>query len=86
MNERLKELRKCLGVNQEEFSTKIGVTRSAISRLEARTQDITLQAEREKRETTEFIEILKTMSESERQQIKGVMIGIQLSKGTVRTA
>lgn len=49
--------------------------------LEARTQDITLQAEREKRETTEFIEILKTMSESERQQIKGVMIGIQLSKG-----
>lgn len=51
--------------------------------LEARTQDITLQAERE---TTEFIEILKTMSESERQQIKGVMIGIQLSKGTVRTA
>lgn len=54
--------------------------------LEARTQDITLQAEREKRETTEFIEILKTMSESERQQIKGVMIGIQLSKSTVRTA
>ena len=53
--------------------------------LEARTQDITLQAEREKRETTEFIEILKTMSESERQQIKGVMIGIQLSKGTVRS-
>lgn len=26
----------------------------------------TLQAEREKRETTEFIEILKTMSESEK--------------------
>ena len=54
--------------------------------LEARTQDITLQAEREKRETTEFIEILKTMSETERQQIKGGMIGIQLSKGTVKTA
>lgn len=54
--------------------------------LGARTQDITLQAEREKRETTEFIEILKTMSESERQQIKGVMIGIQLSKDTVKTA
>ena len=35
MNERLKELRKCLGVNQEEFSAKIGVTRSAISRLES---------------------------------------------------
>lgn len=51
-----------------------------------RTQDITLQAEREKREATEFIEILKTMSESERQQVKGVMIGIQLSKGAIRTA
>lgn len=40
----------------------------------------TLQAEREKRETTEFIEILKTMSESEKQQVKGIMIGIKLSK------
>ena len=40
----------------------------------------TLQAEREKREMTEFITILKTMSESEKQQIKGIMIGIQLSK------
>lgn len=35
MNERLKELRKYLGINQEEFSNKIGVTRSAISRLES---------------------------------------------------
>lgn len=40
----------------------------------------TLQAEREKRETTEFIEMIKTMSESEKQQIKGIMIGIKLSK------
>lgn len=54
--------------------------------LETKTQELTLQAERERRETTEFIEILKTMSESEKQQIKGVMIGIQLSKGTVKTA
>lgn len=54
--------------------------------LETKTQKLTLQAERERRETTEFIEILKTMSESEKQQIKGVMIGIQLSKGTVKTA
>ena len=54
--------------------------------LKTKTQDITLQKEREERETTEFIEILKTMSESERQQIKGVMIGIQLSKGTAKTA
>ena len=51
--------------------------------LEIKKQDITLQ---ENREVIEFIEILKKMSESERQQIKGVMIGIQLSKGTVRTA
>lgn len=35
MNERLKELRKYLSMNQEEFSTRIGVTRSAISRLES---------------------------------------------------
>lgn len=40
----------------------------------------TLQAEREKRETIEFIEILKTMSASEKQQLKGIMIGIKLSK------
>lgn len=53
------------------------------SMLEIKKQDITLQ---ENREVIEFIEILKKMSESERQQIKGVMIGIQLSKGTVRTA
>ena len=43
-------------------------------------ETMTLQAEREKRETTEFIEILKTMSESEKQQVKGIMIGIKLSK------
>lgn len=42
--------------------------------LEARTQDITLQAEREKRETTEFIEILKTMSESERQAVQSIVM------------
>lgn len=35
MNERLKELRKYLSMNQGEFSTRIGVTRSAISRLES---------------------------------------------------
>lgn len=42
----------------------------------------TLQEEREKREATEFIAMLKTMSESEKQQIKGVMIGIKLSRPT----
>ena len=42
--------------------------------------DKTLQAEREKQEVVEFITMLKTMSESEKQQIKGIMIGINLSK------
>ena len=42
--------------------------------------ETTLQAEREKRETTEFIEILKTMTVEEQQQIKGIMIGIRLAK------
>ena len=40
----------------------------------------TLQVEKEKKETTEFIEILKTMSDREKQQVKGIMIGIKLSK------
>lgn len=44
----------------------------------------TLQEEREKREATEFITALKTMSESEKQQIKGIMIGIQLSKAKLK--
>lgn len=35
MNERLKTLRNTLGINQSVFSNKIGVTRSAISRLES---------------------------------------------------
>lgn len=40
----------------------------------------TLQEEREKKETTEFIEALKSMSESEKQQVKGIMLGIKLAK------
>lgn len=39
-----------------------------------------LQAETERQEAIEFITMLKTMSESEKQQIKGIMIGISLSK------
>lgn len=35
MNERLKELRNALGLSMEKFAGKIGVTRSAISRLES---------------------------------------------------
>lgn len=44
------------------------------------TNTFTLQAEREKRETTEFVELLKSMSEIEKERVKGVMIGIKLSK------
>ena len=40
----------------------------------------TLQQDREQREANEFIEILKTMTEVEKSQIKGIMIGIRLSK------
>lgn len=40
----------------------------------------TLQLEKEKQEVTEFITILKTLSETEKQQVKGIMIGINLSK------
>ena len=67
--------------NKERHTEHAG--KEGKSMLEIKKQDITLQ---ENREVIEFIEILKKMSESERQQIKGVMIGIQLSKGTVRTA
>ena len=34
MEERLKELRKILGLNQEDFGSKIGLTRSAICNYE----------------------------------------------------
>ena len=36
-------------------------------------ETMTLQAEREKRETTEFIEMLKTMSDTEKAEVKGYM-------------
>lgn len=35
MNERLKDLRDTLGINQADFAVKVGVSRSAISRLES---------------------------------------------------
>lgn len=53
--------------------------------LEAITQDITLQAEREKRETTEFIEILKTLSRDEQNQVKGYMTCLR-SVRSIKTA
>lgn len=53
---------------------------------EIKTQDITLQAEREKREITEFIELLKTMSKEEKHELRGIMLGINLVKKTAKTA
>ena len=35
MNERLKDLRNTLGINQADFAVKVGVSRSAISRWES---------------------------------------------------
>ena len=40
----------------------------------------TLNGQREKEETTELIENLKVLTEKEQQQIKGIMIGMMLSK------
>ncbi|MBD5465881.1 MAG: helix-turn-helix transcriptional regulator [Lachnospiraceae bacterium] len=34
MNERIKELRTILGLSAEKFGSRVGVTRSAISRIE----------------------------------------------------
>lgn len=35
MNERIKELRKSLGLSQEAFGSRLGVSKAAISRIEA---------------------------------------------------
>ena len=49
-------------------------------REEEKHMEKTLQAERENQEVIEFITMLKTMSDSEKNQIKGIMIGIGLAK------
>lgn len=41
MNERIKEVRKSLGMSQEKFGEKLGVTKGAISRMELGTYSIT---------------------------------------------
>jgi transcriptional regulator with XRE-family HTH domain len=41
MNERLKYLRKMLGYNQEDLGNKLGVTKTAISKMELGTYQIT---------------------------------------------
>lgn len=43
MNERLKELRKTLGLTLEEFGKRVGVTRSAIGKIEKGDRGITEQ-------------------------------------------
>lgn len=41
MKERIKELRKTLGMSQEDFGRKLGITKSAVSRMELGRYDIT---------------------------------------------
>lgn len=41
MNERLKQIRKTRSMNQEEFGKKLGVTKTAISKMELGTYNIT---------------------------------------------
>ena len=43
MNERIKELRDALGITLEEFGNRLGVTRTAISRLERGNRGVTDQ-------------------------------------------
>ena len=43
MNERLKEVRKVLGLNQTEFGERIGVSAAAISKVERGKNDLTDQ-------------------------------------------
>ena len=40
----------------------------------------TLQEQREKREAIEFIENYQELTESEKQQVRGVMVGIRLAR------
>lgn len=41
LNERIKSLRKELGLSQEKFGEKIGVTKAAVSRMESATYQVT---------------------------------------------
>ncbi|MDE7426123.1 MAG: helix-turn-helix domain-containing protein, partial [Lachnospiraceae bacterium] len=43
MNERVKELRKSLGLTLEKFGEKVGVTKTTISRIEKGTNNVTEQ-------------------------------------------
>lgn len=46
MNERIKELRAALGLSAEKFGTRVGVTRSAISRIENGVVNVTEQMQK----------------------------------------
>ena len=41
---------------------------------------LTFQSIKEKQEALEFMELLKSLTEREQQQVKGIMIGLNLSK------
>ena len=43
MNERLKQLRSVLNITLEEFGKKVGITRSAVGRLEKGERNLTEQ-------------------------------------------
>lgn len=45
MNERVKELRKCLGLSQEEFGKRLGFQKSQVSRLESGLNNVTDQTQ-----------------------------------------
>ena len=47
---------------------------------EERRETITLESE--KQETTEFMNLLKSMDPAEQQTIKGIMLGLRLSRQT----
>ena len=46
MNERIKELRSILGLSTEKFGARVGVTRSAISRIENGVVNVTDQMQK----------------------------------------
>lgn len=46
MNERIKELRTTLGLSTEKFGARVGVTRSAISRIENGVVNVTEQMQK----------------------------------------
>ena len=46
MNERIKELRTALGLSTEKFGARVGVTRSAISRIENGVVNVTEQMQK----------------------------------------